>query len=87
MLPVVFSSSVGLAQWIVLRRWVHQASWWIFANVAGYILACIAEGFWYILPLREIGFFGLRSSLVIGSVTGVFMLLLLRLRRKNLVGN
>ena len=38
---VLLGGSIGLLQWFVLRRHVSRAGWWIFASVAGWILAVL----------------------------------------------
>jgi hypothetical protein len=36
LMTVIVFGSMGLAQWFVLRQWVHHAAWWILANVLGW---------------------------------------------------
>lgn len=50
----VIGASLGLAQWLVLRRFVAEAGWWIPVNVAGWSVA----------------FTGLLGSTVTGTVVG-----------------
>ena len=38
---VLLGGPIGLLQWFVLRRHVSRAGWWIFASVAGWILAVL----------------------------------------------
>ena len=35
-------AAIGLAQWLVLRRWVARAALWMFASTLGYSLATFA---------------------------------------------
>ena len=39
-LGVMVGGTVGTMQWLVLRRWVYWAGWWILANIVG-----LAAGF------------------------------------------
>lgn len=32
----VLGGTLGLAQWLVLRRWVHRAGWWIIVSAVGW---------------------------------------------------
>lgn len=56
--PVISGAVLGLAlgigQWLVLRRLVHQAGWWIFASAAGWTVALI----------------GVLGTTVVGAVAG-----------------
>jgi len=41
-IPIVLSGAViGLAQWIVLRRYIQKGSWWIYATILGWVLGLI----------------------------------------------
>ena len=33
---VMVGASIGVAQWLVLRRWLSRAGWWILTSVAGW---------------------------------------------------
>ena len=64
--------SIGMGQWLLLRRRLPRAGWWIGANVAGWgLLALITQG-------NSIGQFGL---FILGffpaSVTGLMLALLM----------
>ena len=42
---IVMGLSIGVGQWLLLRRRLRRAGWWIAANGAGWgLLALIAEG-------------------------------------------
>jgi len=41
---VVFGGSIGLAQWLVLRRRVRHTGWWILASVLGWGMAMLVAG-------------------------------------------
>ena len=47
----------GLAQWLVLRRWVPRAGWWVLASVLGWGLVRLIAGevFTSLLELLIIG--------------------------------
>lgn len=54
MAGVVFGLAMGIAQWIVLRRWVKLASVWILLSVPGW----------------TIGLFGILGTILVGVVVG-----------------
>ena len=60
---------MGTAQWLILRRWVHQAGWWIVVSTLGW--AAGLSGF--------VGPFLVGA--VVGAVTGIAMELLVRYPR------
>ena len=66
MAGALLGTAIGIAQWLVLRRVVHQAGWWILASIVGWTVS---------LP-------GVLGSTLVGAVVGAltgFMLdLLLR---------
>lgn len=41
---VSVGTAMGLAQWLVLRRWVPRPGWWILASVLGWVLARLIAG-------------------------------------------
>jgi len=42
-LGVMVGGTVGTMQWLVLRRWVYRAGWWILANTAGLAAGFVAS--------------------------------------------
>jgi hypothetical protein len=50
----VLGTAMGLAQWLVLRRWVHDAGWWVFASVVAWTVALT----------------GLLGSTIVGAIVG-----------------
>lgn len=42
----------GLAQWVVLRQSMPQASWWVWANIVGWLIGPFLAGF-LIAPLTQ----------------------------------
>jgi hypothetical protein len=70
---VVVGLSIGVGQWLLLRRRLSQAGWWIGANVAGWgLLALITEG-------NSIGQFGLfASGFFPACATGLMLALLMK---------
>lgn len=69
----VSTLAIGVAQWLVLRRWVQRAFWW---PIAGYLL-------WYLGTLYVAQISGNEIALiplwlVNGSVAGWLMIILLR---------
>jgi hypothetical protein len=62
----VVGASVGVAQWLVLRRERYQAGWWIAVSILGWTVGLV-------------GFMGIfLVGAVAGAVTGVALELLLR---------
>ena len=35
-------AAIGIAQWLILRRWASGAAWWILATIAGWIIGFVA---------------------------------------------
>lgn len=68
---VVFGLTVGIAQWLVLRKWVKLASMWILLSLPGW----------------TIGLFGILGTIlvgvVVGAITGFALDFLLRFPRDN----
>lgn len=82
----------GVFQWFFLRRHISRAYWWILANAVGWSLGAIVWqlGEWFLLKrvgyqfselfefLQIINTFGLLFPIVVGAVTGLALVLLLR---------
>jgi hypothetical protein len=81
----VGGASVGIAQWLVLRRQVARAGWWVFANTVmggalGWAVDLVkvkfrgqAIGLVFLLPV-----FGVLALVVYGAITGGVLFWLLR---------
>ena len=68
---IVMGLSIGAGQWLLLRRRLSRAGWWIGANVAGWgLLALITEG-------NSIGQFGLFTIGFLPACATALMLALL----------
>jgi hypothetical protein len=68
---IVMGLSIGVGQWLLLRRRLPRAGWWIGANVAGWgLLALITEG-------NSIGQFGLFAVGFLPACATALMLALL----------
>ena len=63
-----FGILLGILQWLVLRRSVRNAGWWVVACAAGWLLGMPAG--------QEVGWNGLGA--VYGAITGIAIVLLLR---------
>lgn len=63
----VLGGTLGIAQWLVLRRWVHRAGWWIVLGAVG----------WSAGPVLGASLVGA----VAGATTGFALELLLRYAR------
>ena len=79
----VFGAAGGILQWLILRRKVPRAGWWLLANLLGSLVGAIA------LPIAgiimeagkwELGVmaFGLIFGAVNGAITGATLVWLLR---------
>jgi hypothetical protein len=66
--------TVGLAQWLVLRKVLVQAGWWIMANVIGWALGTLA------IVVQQFGLitFYTTFGLVSGVITGLCLVQLWR---------
>lgn len=82
---VVAGASFGILQWLVLRRHIALAEWWLLASPAGwavgYLVGRAADGVFSALPISEtvglallFGVFGAVS----GAVTGIVLAWLTR---------
>ncbi len=77
--PIVVAPSIGAAQWLVLRRRVSRAGWWILASVLGWGGgAATAEALGRIVGGSSILFLSGALGLVVGVVTGGALVWLLR---------
>ncbi|RDI68298.1 hypothetical protein [Nocardia pseudobrasiliensis] len=85
-LTIVFS--LGIAQWIVLRRWTDRAELWIWANAVGWVLGLLAFGL-VAMPLWHPGqsrtdvllvgvLAGLVMAAVMAAITGAFLRAIVR---------
>jgi len=76
-------ASLGLAQWLVLRRQVAQAGWWVLVSVLGWAVG------WSIIsfvdevantPTGTAYLIGAAGAAVAGVITAVLLMRILRLR-------
>jgi len=87
LLGPVFVASIGLAQWVVLRRYIQKAGWWVLANAIAWPLG-VAVPFAGLAMLPEavpvavrvvVGVVsGVLMGVVVGAITGVALAWLLR---------
>lgn len=86
LLGVVLVSSIGFAQWLVLRRYMQKATWWVAANAIPWpigvavpfgSLAMVPEGspaaVWAVVGAAS----GVLMGAVVGAITGIALLWLL----------
>ena len=78
---VMTGAAVGVIQWLVLRREVSGAGWWVLASTVGWVMGTAAAGLGILLVgLQE--FSPVSASLVfsvmVGAVVGVLQWLILR---------
>jgi hypothetical protein len=90
MLGTIFVVSIGFAQWLVLRRILPSAGWWILANAVAWPLGVMVPVVGLTLvpdgaPVALMGGVGLASGLlmgvVVGAITGFALAWLVRGRR------
>jgi hypothetical protein len=77
-------TSLGIAQWVVLRRHVEQAAWWVLASVAAWavgwsIIGVVGEAAGG--PTGMAYLIGATGAAAAGIITGVALVRLLRQRR------
>ncbi|HEY0602166.1 MAG TPA: hypothetical protein VGD58_04600 [Herpetosiphonaceae bacterium] len=86
MLGVVFLLSIGGAQWLILRRLIPRAGWWIPANAIAWPLGVAVPvlGLSLLPDTASVGTMlgigigcGMLMGLVVGAITGVVLLALL----------
>ena len=79
----VFGVVSGILQWLILRRKVPQAGWWLLANLAGSLVGAVAiliaiaisgTGNWGLAVMT----FGLVFGAANGAITGAALVWLLR---------
>ena len=73
----------GAAEWLVLRRWVWRAGWWVLARSIGSFGAIYVFGF--VTRGADVRFFlgGLASGALSGAIAGLALMLLLRNPKKS----
>ncbi len=78
----VGGAMAGIMQWLILRRQVSRAGWWVLASTVGWgVSVAVWEG---VAALgRAMGFFPFAVALVgggvgLGSITGIMLIWLLR---------
>ena len=66
-------AAIGIAQWLILRRWATGAAWWILATIAGWIIGFVTglvfgffTGLMLAMPLVTVGL-----SFVLGPAAGL----------------
>ena len=84
----VLGASIGIAQWLVLRRQVSRAGWWILVSVVGLAVGLAAtivvfgvgdgNGGGAVTGVLEDAIFGMVIGAVVGALTGGVMVWLLR---------
>ena len=81
LLVVMTGAAVGVMQWLVLRREVSGAGWWVLASTVGWVMGK-AAAFLGILFVGLQGFSPVSANIVsgavVGAVVGVLQWLILR---------
>ncbi len=69
-------AAIGLAQWLVMRRYLRGVGWWVLATLVGYAVPLSAGP---IIPVREPSWLaGLAIFLMFGAILGILQWLTLR---------
>jgi hypothetical protein len=68
---LVLVFALGIAQWMVLRRWTERAVLWIVANAVGWTMGLVVIGL-ITMPLRRSGQIAVPAA-VIGLVAGLVL--------------
>jgi hypothetical protein len=69
----------GILQWLVLRRQVSRAGWWVLASTVGWGLSVtVAGAFWWGVDISDAGWALVVTGAVLGAVTGGALVWLLR---------
>lgn len=75
LLAIILSLAIGLIQWLVLRRQIRRAGWWVVANLLGWVLSmAIVES----LARSRSGFSWLLIGFVYGAITAPILTWILR---------
>jgi hypothetical protein len=69
---------IGLAQWLILRRYFPQAWWWILASAAGWIVGWVIITSGLILSPGDTSFTAIISGAIFGLTMGVAQWIILR---------
>jgi uncharacterized membrane protein YjfL (UPF0719 family) len=86
MIVVAFLAIAGAAdggmQWLVLRRWVAHAGWWIVASAASWIV--VTYVYVYITRANEMNLLlgGAVSGAISGAIMGTVLVWLIRAERQ-----
>ncbi len=86
LLLMAFPASVGTMQWLVLRRTVSRAGWWVLANIVGfiamdvmrYVLGSIMSDIRTVVMEGQNTVMWILELLLYGSITGGMLVWLLR---------
>jgi len=68
----VVGAVIGVAQWLVLRRQVQRAGWWVLASTMGWGMTVITQG----IPVGWVAGMSMAGAMV-GAITGIALVWLL----------
>jgi hypothetical protein len=75
----IFGVILGVLQWLLLRKKIHSAGWWMLANIVGMMLAAlITDAIDTALLQSDSPFDFITGSIVWAIITGVCMVWLLK---------
>jgi hypothetical protein len=73
---------IGLSQWLILRRWVHQAGWWILTVIVSAILGIGFIPISLFSPISIPLIVSISVAIVMmGAISGIVLLWLFRSRK------
>ena len=75
LLHVFFGAGIGVAQWLLLRRMMPRAKWWIVASLLSWTMTWPIVGYFNFDPM---GFFSVKGIMVPGILIGLAALLVIR---------
>lgn len=87
LLGAIFVASIGFAQWLILRRYIQKAGWWVLANALAWPLgvavpfggiAMVPDGAPAVAYIVVGVVSGLMMGVVVGAITGMALVWLLR---------
>jgi uncharacterized membrane-anchored protein len=75
----VFGTTVGMSQWVVLRRYFDRVGWWILLTIVGWVVFWVLNIMNLLVPAKRIAFIpDLLNLAILGIILGVLQWLLLR---------
>ena len=74
----IFGVILGVLQWLLLRKKIHSAGWWVLANIVGMMLGSLVIDTIDTVLQGDSPFDFITGSIVLAIITGVCMVWLLK---------